>query len=221
MIDGSHGHLLQSVEVLVYRFLLQAASRAQKQVERIVELPIETAQGNIFLSVSLLHEVSQVVVRTHIALESLFCAVDADPLAELLVVLPKQCQQGQRLLSDAFHGILHQFGRYEAEQQIDSLVVRLDFLRQCVDGSVHLVGIAAAAVGTPCRWVPDGRIYRDFRPNLRRFGVDTHLAQELAQAVLADFRAVDIKQHGERAAAFHIILFHNCCLQRLKVKWLP
>ena len=136
-------------------------------------------------------------------------------------MFPKQSQKGQRFLSDAFHGILHQFGRYEAERQIDSLVMRLDFLCQCVDGAVYLVGIAAAAVGTPCRRIPDCGVYRDFRSDLCRFGVDTHLTQELAQAVLADFRAVDIKQHGERAAAFHIILFHNCCLQRLKVKWLP
>ena len=178
-------------------------------------------QGNIFLSVSLLHEVTQVVVRTHIALVGLFRAVDADPLAKLLVVFPKQCQQGQRLLPDAFHGILHQFGRYEAERQIDSLVVRLNFACQSVDGLVYFVGITAAAVGTPCRRIPNCRIDRDFRPDLRRLGVDTYFAQELTQTVLADFRAIDIEQHGERAAAFHIILFHNCCLQRLKVKSLP
>ena len=197
----------------MYRLLLQSAFRAQKQVDRIVELPVEAAQGYIFLPASLLHELPQVIVRTHIALESLFRAVDADPLAKLLVVFPKQCQQGQRFLPDAFYGILHQFGRYETERQIDSLVVRLDFVRQGVDGSVYLVGIAAAAVGTPCRRIPNRRIYRDFRSDLCRFGVDTHLAQELAQAVLADFRAVDIEQHGERAATFHIfILFHQIAI---------
>ena len=66
---------------------------------------------------------------------------------------------------------------------------------------------------TSGRGIPDGRINRDFRSDLCRFGVDTHLTQELAQAVLADFRAVDIEEHGECAAArfiFSIRRFHYC-----------
>ena len=43
LIDCSHGHLLQTVEVFVYRLLLQPVFRPQKQVERIVELPVEAA----------------------------------------------------------------------------------------------------------------------------------------------------------------------------------
>ena len=87
----------------------------------------------------------------------------------------------------------------------DRSAASLDFLRQRVDGAVYLTGIADATVGTPRRGIPDCRVYRDFRSDLRCLGVDAHLAQELAQAVLADFRAVDIEQYGKRAAAFYVL----------------
>ena len=203
LTDGPAGHLLQSVEVLVHGFQPQAAVRAQKQIERIVERRIETAQRNVLRCVLFPHERREVVVGVRIAGEGLFRAVDADPFAELIVVLPKQRQQRRGLLPDAFYGILDRFGRHEAEVAADAVVVAADNLREPADRMVYLRGVAAFAVGAPHGRVPERGVDADFRSYLCRCGVDAHFTQELAQAVFADFRAVDVEQHGECAASFY------------------
>ena len=176
LTDGPAGHLLQSVEVLVYGFYPQAALRTQEQIERIVERRVETAQRNVLRCVLFPHERREVVIGVFIAGMGLLRAVDADPFAKLLVVLPKQRQQHRRLLPDAFHGILHRFGRHEAEVAADAFVMTADDLRKTVDRTVYLRGVAAFAVGASRRRIPEGRIDRDFRTDLLGSGVDADFA---------------------------------------------
>lgn len=160
----------------MYGFQPQAALRAQEQIERIVERRVETAQRNVLRCVFFPYERREVVVGVPIAGEGLFRAVDADPFAELLVVLPKQRQQHRRLLPDALHGILDRFGRHEAEVAADAFVMTADDLRKTVDRTVYLRGVAAFAVGATRRRIPERGVYLDLRTDLFGSGVDADFA---------------------------------------------
>ena len=127
-------------------------------------------------------------------------------------MLPEESQQGKRLLSDTFDCILDQFCRDETQAVLYPIIMSGYLACQVIYGAVHSNGILASSICTPFLRIPDSRIDRYFGTYLSPFGIDAHLAQQLAHPVLAYFCTVDIKQQGKCAAAFGIlflnILFH-------------
>ena len=75
-----------------------------------------------------------------------------------------------------------------------------------VDGSVYRYGIFTATIGTPRFRIPDVRVYGSLSADLFPFGIYTHLAQELACAILAYFRAVNVKQYSKGTSALCILV---------------
>ena len=75
-----------------------------------------------------------------------------------------------------------------------------------VDGSVYRYGIFTATIGTPRFGIPDVRVYGNLSADLFPFGIYTHLTQELTCAILAYFRAVNVKQYGKGTSALCILV---------------
>lgn len=133
----------------MHRLLHHIALRSQKEVEVVVERFVETSERYVFLPAFLLYERSQVVVGVLVAGIGLFRPIYADPFVKLCIVFPEQGQQRERLLSDAFYGILHQFRRDEAEVVANPPIVGFDLFGQQVDGPVYLAGIALRPSARP------------------------------------------------------------------------
>ena len=166
---------------------------AQEQFKVIVEILVEAAKRDIFHAFLILDESGKVLVRPQVRINSFLDAVQSDTLAEFLVMLPEQGQQGKRFLTDTHDGILHQFRRDESQAVLNPVVVSGNLFRQFVYGTVHRHGIRTASVGTALFRIPDVGIDGHFRANLFPFGIDAHLTQQLTRPVLAHFGTVDIE----------------------------
>ena len=122
-------------------------------------------------------------------------------------MFPEQGKQRKRFLTYAFDGILDKFRRDKAQAVLYPKIMSGYLVCQIIYGAVHSNSIFTPPVGTAFIWIPDGGIDGNFCPDLCPFRINAYLAQELAHPVLANFRAVDIKQYGKSAATFGILVF--------------
>ena len=122
-------------------------------------------------------------------------------------MFPEESQQGKRFLTDTLDGILYKFRRDEAQTVLYTVIMSGNLACQVIYGAVHGNGILTPPIGTTFFRIPDSGIDRDFGPYLCPFGINAHLAQQLAHPVLAHFRAIDIKQYGKSAAPFGVLFF--------------